>query len=147
MDVTGAYQPNYKTRQSSVDSFRGLAALSVVLAHFQCGIEFAGLPSTQYVHDKIGPLLLYLFRGTSVYFMVITGFILAMKLPQWKRHPDGLAVRAIQRMTKIVAVYWVALTVIMMINLIRHALTGHTWVKPTLLEGLSQYLFFSNFLH
>lgn len=135
-----------KERHVSVDSFRGLAALAVVCAHIQCGIEFADISSTDEVHQSIGALLLYLFRGSSAYFMVITGFVLASRLPAWKRQPSGLIMRAVQRMTKILIIYWIALAIIMTINLTRYSIFGTAWVKPTFMEAFSQYFLFSNFM-
>ena len=79
--------------------------------------------------------------------MIITGFIMAARLPAWKKHPHGLLLRATQRITKIVIIYWIALVLIMAINQLKSSFFGNGWYKSDLLNILSQFLFFSNYLN
>lgn len=133
-------------RFDSIDAFRGLAALAVVFSHSWSGLCAAHFASADTVNDSAGALLSYLFRGSSAYFMIITGFILAAKLPVWKTHPHGLLMRAVQRITKIVLIYWIALASIIVINQLKSSFGGIGWYKTDLLSVLAQFLFFSNYL-
>lgn len=146
MDCSASESREVGQRLTTVDSFRGIAALAVVFAHVQTGISSAGIPITDDVDKSIGAFLLFLLRGSSAYFMIISGFILSSKLPGWKKHPNGLIIRATQRMTKILVIYWIALSILLAINQIRYCLFGTLWVNPTPLGFLSQYLLFSNFI-
>ncbi len=120
-------------RFDSIDSFRGLAALAVVFSHTWSGLLAAHFASADTVVQSAGALLSYLFRGSSAYFMIITGFILAAKLPAWKTHQHGLLLRAAQRITKIVIIYWIAIVLIMVINTVKSTFFGIGWYKADLL--------------
>jgi len=146
MESNAPLNPSKSGRFDAIDSFRGLAALSVVGSHLYSGFKNANFPSADAVNHQAGDLLSYIFYGSSSYFMIITGFILAAKLPEWKRHPDGLLFRAVQRITKIVIIYWIALVLIMTINMLRYSMFGTAWYNADLLSTVAQFLFFSNYL-
>lgn len=145
MESTAANKTQAKQRDATVDSFRGLAAFAIIFSHINYCLQGSDIPSALAYKQSFSSLLHYLFQGSSTYFMVITGFVLASRLPAWKNDPSGYFVRAAQRMTKILTIFWTALVIIMGINLIRYAFFGTMWVKPTLVEVFSQFFLFSSY--
>ncbi len=132
-------------RNHTVDSFRGFASVSVVFSHVYAQVSLAGFPASQQFNETMGQSLRYLFQGSSVYFMIITGFMLASQLPRWCKSKDGLFIQAVQRTTKILTIYWAALFILIAINLLRKLFVGNMWVPATASDVLSQFLFLTNF--
>mgnify|MGYP001329912702 CR=1 FL=1 len=132
-------------RNQVVDSFRGLASLSVVLSHTYCLVLTAGFPSADRLNSYIGPSMEYLFLGSSVYFMVITGFILATKLPEWQKSKQGLLIKALQRVTKILVVYWAAVGIYILLNFLKQSITGTPWIPFHWESVISQLFLIPNF--
>jgi len=132
-------------RNHVLDSFRGFASLAVVFSHVYSQLHTAGFASAHSLDESFGSMLQYLFQGSSVYFMIISGFMLAGNLAHWNNTRNGIVIKALQRITKILVVYWAALFILISINLIRKVLVGTVWVPATFGEVLSQFLFLSNF--
>lgn len=145
MSPTASSLAQRTERNHTVDSFRGLALLSVVFSHVYAQVHSAGFPASQQFNETIGQSLQYLFQGSSVYFMIITGFMLASQLPRWCQSKNGLFINAVQRTTKILIVYWAALFLLIAINLLRKLFVGNMWVPATVNDVISQIFFLSNF--
>lgn len=132
-------------RNHTVDTFRGFASLSVVFSHIYAQVNSAGFPASQQFTENFGHSLRYLFQGSSVYFMIITGFMLASQLPRWCKSKNGLFIKAVQRTTKILVVYWAALFLLLAVNLLRKLVVGNMWVPATATDVMSQIFFLTNF--
>jgi peptidoglycan/LPS O-acetylase OafA/YrhL len=132
-------------RNHVVDSFRGLACLAVVIIHINEQVKTARFPASIQFHDWFGSELFYLFQGSSVYFMVITGFMLGSQLPKWSKSRSGLFIKAMQRTSKIMIVYWAAIIVLILVNLIRKLVVGNVWVPATISDVFLQCFFLNDF--
>src|SRR5258707_1285466 len=98
-------------RNQTADALRGLACLTVLGAHLQISIESGHFFSSAFLENECGEILRYLFRGSSVYFFIISGFVLSGKLPEWNSRPSGLFLHALQRLTRILVVFWAAMVI------------------------------------
>jgi peptidoglycan/LPS O-acetylase OafA/YrhL len=143
--MPGATSPQgTRVRNQTADALRGLACLAVLGSHLQIAIESGEFLSALTLEHEYGDLLRYLFRGSSVYFFIISGFVISSKLPEWNSRPGGLFLRATQRLTRILIVFWAALVVMGLLDLLKWKLTGKPWFGPTIVEVLSEFFLLAN---
>jgi peptidoglycan/LPS O-acetylase OafA/YrhL len=113
-------------RFSELDSLRGLAACTVVLGHFWCGLGAAASIAIGYT-----PLRFFVSAHCAVIlFFVLSGFVLALpyersqKLAYWKF--------TIKRVCRIYLPYLAALILAVTMNYFYHCLvTNEVWINQT----------------
>jgi peptidoglycan/LPS O-acetylase OafA/YrhL len=133
-----------RERNITADAWRGLAAVAVIGSHFQALIEDGNFPSADLFSARWGETLRYLFSGSSLYFFVISGFVLGGKIPEWNRRPGGLFFRCLKRQTHILLIFWAAFVLVGTLNLIKWWTTGKPWYNPTFAQVFVQFFLFSN---
>jgi peptidoglycan/LPS O-acetylase OafA/YrhL len=111
-----------------IEGLRLLCSFLVVGSHLAPTLDSANFPAADEVYNSIGPTMVYMFRGSAVYFFLISGFILAAKLPEWRAAQEGLIHHMAKRITRLLFVFWAALVVVTLCNLIKQWIYPPAWV-------------------
>lgn len=133
-------------KNHAVDALRGIASFLVVWSHFASLLSAANFPAADEFYSYFGTWIVYLSRGSAVYFFLISGFVIACKLPVWQRDDRGLLIRGLQRLTRILCIFWCGLVLILICNYVKYLLTGHPWSRLVPFNIMCEFLLIFNFM-
>lgn len=133
-------------KNTAVDACRGMASLLVVWSHFASLIQAANFFSSTEFYSLYGSWLVYLSRGSAVYFFVISGYVIASKLPEWQRYERGLFVRGFQRMSRILCIFWCGLLIILLCNYAKQLVSGQSWSRLVPYNIACEFLLIFNWM-
>lgn len=125
-------QTKAANRFESIDSFRGIAALLVVLYHLSGSLEKQLDPL---LFDWLNTFMDFGFVGVPIFF-VISGFAIAYSLKNIRMTSRNLGVFFLRRSIRLDFTYWVCIALSILLMVAKNLVTGESEALPSVSDVL-----------